>query len=269
MAPPTFAWTCCRRHATPVAGPVPALRGLPPGNLPRSCPTWRQRKRSSPAPRSCRATSGAWPSPAERTDGAHPSATMLLIPALNEMFDITPRAPWRARCTRRWSSTHCCSVSRWPARCLPAMAWRASKSRSWIYVIGFAAVMAIAVNVIIDIEYPRRGLIRVDAFDQVLVRCARSARCDNIRAPSSFATESNHGQDRSRRLPARPSTMRSSTTSRRSGSSSSPSSWVLRSAIPRTLAASSSRCSTSCTTRRARCMAASSRSRWTCRWATC
>ena len=44
-----------------------------------------------------------------------------------------------------------------------------SKSRSWIHMIIFAAVMAAAVNVIMDLEYPRLGLIRVDAFDQVLV----------------------------------------------------------------------------------------------------
>ena len=29
--------------------------------------------------------------------------------------------------------------------------------------------MALAVTIIIDIEYPRLGLIRVDAFDQALV----------------------------------------------------------------------------------------------------
>jgi len=44
-----------------------------------------------------------------------------------------------------------------------------SKSRSWIHMIGFAGVMAAAVNVIMDLEYPRLGLIRVDAFDQVQV----------------------------------------------------------------------------------------------------
>ena len=44
-----------------------------------------------------------------------------------------------------------------------------SKSRNWIHMIGFAGVMAAAVNVIMDLEYPRLGLIRVDAFDQVQV----------------------------------------------------------------------------------------------------
>jgi hypothetical protein len=43
------------------------------------------------------------------------------------------------------------------------------KSRNWIHMTVFAAVTAGAVNVIIDIEYPRMGLIRVDTFDQALV----------------------------------------------------------------------------------------------------
>jgi hypothetical protein len=36
-------------------------------------------------------------------------------------------------------------------------------------MFGFAAVLAGAVYVIIDLEYPRLGLIRVDAFDKALV----------------------------------------------------------------------------------------------------
>jgi hypothetical protein len=38
-----------------------------------------------------------------------------------------------------------------------------------IHMLGFALVMAVAVFVILDIEYPRLGLVRVDAFDQALV----------------------------------------------------------------------------------------------------
>jgi len=44
-----------------------------------------------------------------------------------------------------------------------------NKGRNWIHMVGFAAVIAGAVYVIIDLEYPRMGLIRVDAFDQVMV----------------------------------------------------------------------------------------------------
>jgi len=36
-------------------------------------------------------------------------------------------------------------------------------------MVGFAATTAVTVYVIVDLEYPRLGLIRVDSFDQALV----------------------------------------------------------------------------------------------------
>jgi hypothetical protein len=52
----------------------------------------------------------------------------------------------------------------------------AGKDRSWIHMIGFAAATALAVYVILDIEFPRLGLIRVDAVDQVLVELRESMK---------------------------------------------------------------------------------------------
>jgi hypothetical protein len=43
-----------------------------------------------------------------------------------------------------------------------------SKVRRWFHMLGFALVMAFDVYVILDIEYPRLGLIHMDAFDQAL-----------------------------------------------------------------------------------------------------
>jgi len=40
----------------------------------------------------------------------------------------------------------------------------------------FAAVMAVAVYVISDLEFPRLGLIRVDTFDQALVELRASMK---------------------------------------------------------------------------------------------
>ena len=40
----------------------------------------------------------------------------------------------------------------------------------------FAAMTAVTVYVILDIEYPRLGLIRVDAADQVLVELRESMK---------------------------------------------------------------------------------------------
>jgi hypothetical protein len=44
-----------------------------------------------------------------------------------------------------------------------------SDRQSPLHVFGFAAIMALSIYLILDIEYPRLGLIRIDAFDQALV----------------------------------------------------------------------------------------------------
>jgi hypothetical protein len=40
----------------------------------------------------------------------------------------------------------------------------------------FALIMATTVYVILDLEFPRLGIIRIDAFDQVLVELRQSMR---------------------------------------------------------------------------------------------
>jgi hypothetical protein len=52
----------------------------------------------------------------------------------------------------------------------------AGKRRSWIHMVGFALTMAFALYVIVDLEFPRLGLIRVDAYDQLLVDVRGSMR---------------------------------------------------------------------------------------------
>ena len=95
-------------------------------------------------------------------------APLLLLPALNAMIDIT---------TTRTMATHL-HPPRIVFVMLFAMALAASLMagygmtgsalRSRLHMLGFALVMAVAVFVILDIEYPRLGLVRVDAFDQAL-----------------------------------------------------------------------------------------------------
>jgi hypothetical protein len=97
-----------------------------------------------------------------------------LIPALNEMFDI--------------GATHVMTAQMHPPSIIfvmlgvlalmssllagYAMAW--GKARSWIHMVGFALIMATTVYVILDLEFPRLGIIRIDAFDRVLVDLRQS-----------------------------------------------------------------------------------------------
>jgi hypothetical protein len=50
------------------------------------------------------------------------------------------------------------------------------RERSWTHMVGFAVITAVAVYVILDLEFPRRGLIRVDAADQVLIELHESMK---------------------------------------------------------------------------------------------
>ena len=47
-------------------------------------------------------------------------------------------------------------------------------SRSWLHVIGFAAVLTMTLFVIVDYEFPRVGLIRIDPVDSVLINLRQS-----------------------------------------------------------------------------------------------
>ncbi|MET0151365.1 MAG: hypothetical protein ABW298_01990 [Candidatus Binatia bacterium] len=42
-------------------------------------------------------------------------------------------------------------------------------ARSWAHVLAFVTTMAITIWVICDLEYPRFGFIRIEAFDQAMV----------------------------------------------------------------------------------------------------
>jgi hypothetical protein len=52
----------------------------------------------------------------------------------------------------------------------------ASKSRSWLHVLGLVVTLAVAVYVILDLEYPRLGVIRIAPFDRALVELRQAMR---------------------------------------------------------------------------------------------
>ena len=106
---------------------------------------------------------------ASRAEGAPPAAPILLLPALNAMIDITTT---RTMATQMHPPTVVFVMLfglAMAASLLAGYGMTGSKVRRWFHMLGFALVMAFVVYVILDIEYPRFGLIQVDAFDQALV----------------------------------------------------------------------------------------------------
>jgi hypothetical protein len=106
---------------------------------------------------------------ATRLRDSHADAGKLLLPALNGMIDIT--------------TTRTMALQTHPPNVIYALLFilglicsllagyrmATGQYRSWLHILSFAAITVIIVYVIIDVEYPRVGLIRLQAYDQTLV----------------------------------------------------------------------------------------------------
>jgi len=106
---------------------------------------------------------------ATRLPDSHPSSVLLLLPALNKMIDI--------------STTRTMALQLHPPRIIYALLFglglicsllagfrmSSGQHRSWLHILGFTVLTVIIVYVMLDVEYPRAGLIRLESADQLLV----------------------------------------------------------------------------------------------------
>ena len=105
---------------------------------------------------------------ATRAPGSHPSAAVLFLPALNAMIDITTTRTTATRFHPPAIIYVLLILLALASALLAGHAMATAKARSWAHVVGFAVAMAVSLYVILEIEYPRLGLIRVDSFDETL-----------------------------------------------------------------------------------------------------
>jgi hypothetical protein len=105
-----------------------------------------------------------------------PFTARLLLPALNIMFDVSTKRtvgmtmhPPMAIYVMLFGLALIASM-------MAGYGMARAESRAWFHVIGFAAVVSIVSYVILDIEHPRQGIIRIDALDQALVDLRRSMK---------------------------------------------------------------------------------------------
>jgi hypothetical protein len=109
-------------------------------------------------------------------EGNSPQSTMLLMPALNQMFDIASARTLASQIHPPLIIFAMLGLMALGGAMLAGFGMAGGKSRSWIHWIGFALVMSVTFYVILDIEYPRVGLIRVDTFDQALIDLRQSLK---------------------------------------------------------------------------------------------
>jgi membrane protein YdbS with pleckstrin-like domain len=99
---------------------------------------------------------------------------MLLLPALNQMFDIasTRKAAMRAHMPTIVFGlliflVLCCSV-------LAGYGMTDAGPRNWLHSFAFAAVFLVTLYVIVDYEFPRWGVINLKAQDQPMLEVRQS-----------------------------------------------------------------------------------------------
>jgi hypothetical protein len=106
---------------------------------------------------------------AVRDPSAPASAPMLVLPALNEMIDITTT---RVMATRNHPPAVVFGMLGLLTLCgalLAGYTSAANKSRSRLHPLSYAVIMAFGVYLILELEFPRRGLVQVEGADRVLV----------------------------------------------------------------------------------------------------
>jgi hypothetical protein len=105
---------------------------------------------------------------ATRLPDARAGADLLVMPALNEMFDL---ASTRLAATKIHPPLiiYIMLIGLAFAAGLLAGYQSATESHDWMRKLAFAFIVACTVYVILEIEYPRLGLVRIDAIDQLLV----------------------------------------------------------------------------------------------------
>jgi hypothetical protein len=105
-----------------------------------------------------------------------PSVMTLILSAANDMIDITTTRSMALKTHPPPIIFAMLAVLVLVSSLLAGYGMAGSGTRNWLHMLIFAAMMTIAVYVILDLEYPRFGLIRVDATDQVLLDLRRTMK---------------------------------------------------------------------------------------------
>lgn len=103
-------------------------------------------------------------------------ANMLLLPAMNAMFDIAAKRAAMSQMHPPLAIWVMLGILVLVGALLVGDGMAGAASRSLLHMVAFAAAMALSVWVILDLEYPRLGIIRVDAIDQLLLDLRQSMR---------------------------------------------------------------------------------------------
>jgi len=101
---------------------------------------------------------------------APPQATIVVIPALNEMIDVTTTRAIAAHTHTPKLIFAVLLILGLVCSLLTGYVLAYTKTRhAWIHLFAFAVVVTLTIYVIFDLDYPRFGFIQLDFADQALI----------------------------------------------------------------------------------------------------
>ena len=104
------------------------------------------------------------------------AVTSLVLSSLNEMIDITTTRAMAMRTHPPAIIYGMLIVLVMASSLFAGYGMSSGKARSRLHMLGFAVIMAIAVHVILDIEFPRLGFVRISSADQIMVDLRESMK---------------------------------------------------------------------------------------------
>lgn len=111
---------------------------------------------------------------ASRLPQSHPDTGKLLLPAINGMIDITTTRTMAALIHPPQIIFGLLFLLALVCSTLAGYSMAASRERSWLHILAFVTIAVISVYVVLEIEYPRLGFIRMQDYDQMLVNLRQS-----------------------------------------------------------------------------------------------
>ena len=94
---------------------------------------------------------------------------LLILPPMNEMFDISQARRLATRIHPPVIIYVMLAMVALAGALLAGYGMAGYQRRSWLHMIAFSLTIAASAYLILDLEYPTLGLIRVDRFDRALV----------------------------------------------------------------------------------------------------
>lgn len=117
-----------------------------------------------------------WNQAVTATKGGWPAAATVVLPSLNETFDITTTRKYLTRTHPPALLYGLLAVLVLMGSLLAGYGMSSGVKRRWSHILAFLLMVSLTLWTVIDLEYPRLGVIRVDDFDQAIVDVRNNMR---------------------------------------------------------------------------------------------